>query len=118
LRLFAFTITTALIFSCETEQKFDKTSWQQRGDLGVYPNRAKMLNDLMSHHQLKGLRYKQLIHLLGDPERYSDEEPNTVTYNIVTDYGRDIDPVYIKNLEVKFNSDIVVTEVNVNKVKH
>jgi hypothetical protein len=77
-----------------------------------------MLKDLMNHHQLKGLTYKQLVDLIGEPEKYSDEEPNTATYNIVTDYGRDIDPVYIKNLEVKISSDSIVTDANINEIKH
>jgi hypothetical protein len=77
-----------------------------------------MLNDLMNHHQLKGLSYKQFIELLGEPETYSDEQLNTATYNIVTDYGRDIDLVYIKNLEVKFSADSVVTDVKINEIKH
>jgi hypothetical protein len=104
--------------SCNQGQKFDKAFWQQRGDLGIYPKREKMLKDLMSHHQLKGLTYKQLIDLLGEPETDSDEESNTATYNILTDYGRDIDPVYIKNLDVKFSSDSIVTDVNINEIKH
>ena len=74
-----------------------------------------MLNDLMNHHRLKGLTYKQLIDLLGEPEKYSDEAANTATYNILTDYGKDIDPVYIKNLEVKFSSDSIVTDGNINE---
>lgn len=97
---------------------FNKTSWQQNGDLGMSPEREKMLKDLMSNHQLKELTYKQLIDLLGEPENYMDEEPTTATYNIVTNYGRDIDPVYIKNLEVKFSPDSIVIDVNINEIKN
>ncbi len=77
-----------------------------------------MLKDLMNNHGLKGLNYTQLIDLLGEPDKYSDEEPNTVTYNIVSDYGRDIDPIFLKNLEVKFSSDSIVTDLNINEIKH
>jgi len=84
----------------------------------MYPERNKMLKDLVKNYRIKGLNYNQLIDLLGEPEKYSDEEPNTVTYNIVTDYGRDIDPVFIKNLEVKFSSDSIVIDVNINEIKH
>ena len=112
-------ITIAIfVCSCNSDRKFDKTAWQQRGDLGIYPEREKMLKDLMNNHQLKGLKYNQIIDLLGEPENYSDEEPNTITYNIVTDYGRDIDPVFIKNLEVKFSSDSILTDVNINEIKN
>lgn len=98
--------------------KFDKMAWNEKGDLGTYPNRKKMLKDLLNNYQLKGLTYKQLIDLLGEPETYSDEEPNTATYNIVTDYGGDIDPVYIKNLEVKFGADSIMRNVTINEIKH
>lgn len=77
-----------------------------------------MLNDLINSHQLKGLPYKQLIDLLVEPERYSDEEQNAATYNLAIDYGRDIDPIYIKYFEVKFSSDNIVTDMNIREVKH
>jgi hypothetical protein len=118
LRLLVFVIVAAFVCSCNSNQKFDKTAWQQRGDLGLYPKREKMLKDLINNYQLKRLNYKQVIELLGEPEKYSNEGPNTVTYNVVTDYGPDIDPVYIKNLEVKFNSDSIVTDININEIKH
>lgn len=107
-----------LIVACNQSQPFDKSAWKEKGDLNIYPNRDKMLDDLMNHHQLKGLTYKQLIDLLGEPEKYSDEKPNSVTYNIAIDYGRDIDPVYIKNMEVKFSSDSIVTDVNLKEIRH
>ena len=84
----------------------------------MYPQRERMLRDIINKHQLKGLKYKQMIELLGEPENYTDEEVNTETYNIVVDYGRDIDPVYIKHLEVKFNSDSIVTDVYIKEIKH
>ena len=112
------TIFALLVVACNQTQKFDKSAWREKGDLNIYPNRDKMSKDLMNHHQLKGLTYKQIIDLLGEPEKYSDEEPNTATYNIVTDYGKDIDPVYIKNLEVKFSTDSIATDVNIKEIKH
>jgi hypothetical protein len=118
LRLLVFVIIAAFACSCNSNQKFDKTAWQQRGDLGLYPEREKMLKDLMNNYQLKRLTFKKVIELLGEREKYSDEEPNTVTYNIVTGYGPDIDPVYIKNLEVKFSSDSIVADIHVNEIKH
>ena len=72
----------------------------------------------MNGHQLKGLTYKQLVELLGEPEEYSDTEPNTAYYNVDTDYRHDIDPVYIKNPKVKLNGDSIVTDVNIDEIKH
>ncbi len=108
-----------LLFSyCSHEKKFDKALWQQRGDLGIYPERTKMLNDLLKNNNLKGLTYKQVINLLGIPEKYADGYPNIITYNIEEDYRWDIDPVYIKNLDIEFNSDSVVTEISIREINH
>jgi len=118
LRLIVIAVFALFVSACNQDQKFEKAAWSERGDLGIYPNREKMLKDLINHRQLIGLSYKKIIELLGEPEKYSDEKQNTATYNIVTDYERDIDPVYIKNLEVKFSSDSIVTDVNINELKH
>jgi hypothetical protein len=107
-----------VILSCSQNRRFDQYAWGEKGDLGIYPNRDEMLKDLMNNHQLKGLAYKQLVELLGEPENNSDAEPNVAYYNVVTDYGRDIDPVYVKNLQVKFNSDSIVTDVVISEIKH
>ncbi|TDH26900.1 hypothetical protein EXU57_08830 [Segetibacter sp. 3557_3] len=99
-------------------KKFEKSAWNEKGDLGIYPNRDKMLKDIMNNHRLRGLTYTQLVELLGEPEDYSDVNPNTVYYNVVTEYGRDIDPVYLKNLEIGLSSDSVVIDVNIKEFKH
>ena len=74
MKFIVITIFTLLVVACNQTQKFDKSAWKERGDLNIYPNRDKMLEDLMNHHQLKGLTYKQVIELLGEPEKYSDEK--------------------------------------------
>lgn len=118
MKLIVLIISLLSILSCKQDQKFDKAAWSEKGDLGIFPNRNKMLNDLMKNHQLKGLTHKQLVELLGEPEEYSDTEPNTAYYNVVTDYGRDIDPVCTKNLKIKLNGDSIVTDVNIYEIKH
>ncbi|MES2379512.1 MAG: hypothetical protein V4538_00620 [Bacteroidota bacterium] len=102
-----FLSTCILLVSCE-KSKFDKIGWNEKGDLGSYPKRKSMLNDLIENHKLKGIKYKELIELLGLPENYSDEEYNTMTYNIEIDYGFDIDPTYSKHLKIELAIDSVV----------
>jgi hypothetical protein len=107
-----------ILFSCKNDIKFEKNGWNQKGNLNSYPNRESMLKDLTENHKLKGIAYPKLIDLLGLPENYSDEKFNTMTYNIVTEYGNDIDPVYIKNLEIKLAKDSIVENYKVVEIKH
>src|SRR5258708_2572527 len=81
--------------------KFDKVKWTKEFD-GSYPERDKMLDDLLNNQKLNGLRYWQLIDLLGKPE-HDKGDSCVYYYQIIVDYGRDIDPVYIKNLELQLN---------------
>ena len=107
-----------VLFSCKSDIKFEKSGWSQKDDPDGYLKRESMLNDLLENHKLKGMQYKNLIDLLGLPENYSDQEENILTYNIVTDYGYDIDPVYIKNLEIKLAKDSIVEGYKVVEIKH
>ncbi|WP_298393071.1 hypothetical protein [Flavobacterium sp.] len=76
-----------------------------------------MINDLTLNHKLIGLSKIELVELLGEPENYSNVEPNSIYYNIVTDYGFDIDPVYIKNLKIEFNQSNQVKSFKIEETK-
>lgn len=105
-------IIIALLFfsiaSCNSNKKFDKVKWQEQGDLKIYTYRKSMLKDLTKNYKLTGLSYRQLINLIGEPEKYSDKEKDMVYYEIETDYGNDIDPVYTKTLQLKLTKDSTV----------
>jgi len=107
-----------LLTSCKDNVTFDKVGWAFQGDLGLYPNRDKMLDDLTKNKNLKGLTYRQLIDKIGEPEKNVVGDSNTIYYDIVTDYGYDIDPVYIKTLEFKFDTDSIITDFKINETKH
>ncbi len=98
--------------------KFEKSGWNQKGDLNSYKNRENMLEDLTNNHKLKGISYSKVIDLLGLPENYSDEKFNTLSYNIVTEYGNDIDPVYIKILEIKLTKDSIVENYKIVEIEN
>jgi hypothetical protein len=112
--LTTFVISTA----CTNKQKFDKSKWEFSDELGFYPNRDEMLNDLTQNEKLKGLTYRQLIDKIGEPEKNIVEESNSIYYSIVTNYGHDIDPVYSKTLEFRFNKDSVVVDFRIIETKH
>ena len=104
---FYFSILCLILISCENDIKFNKTGWLKKGDLNSFPNREKMLNDLMKNYKIKDLKYSELINLLGKPEIRTTSESISAVYNIKTEYGNDIDPVYVQELNISLNADSV-----------
>jgi len=97
-------------------QAFNKAEWAD-GDEGFgYSKRRYMLNDLIENHQIKGLTYKQLVDNIGEP--HFDSGSKNAYYNIILDYGWDIDPVYSKDLVIQLNRDSVVTSFEIKEWKH
>lgn len=92
--------------------KFDRNKWNDKNDWD-YPYRDAMADDLMKHHKLKGLSFKQLKDLLGAPENFTDAD--SIYYQLIMDYGWDIDPVHTKYLVFKLNKDSVVTGFRINE---
>ena len=92
--LMAIVLTMA---ACNGDMKFDKEKWNEQKD-PAFPSiyRKRMVGDLTAHCQLRGIKYDQLVQLLGSPD---NQDSATLTYKIVEDYGKDIDPVYTRNLE-------------------
>ncbi|MGL4629844.1 MAG: hypothetical protein ACRCVT_01465 [Leadbetterella sp.] len=107
-----------LLTSCKEKIPFDKVGWIVKDDLGLYPNREKMVDNLTKNQKLKGLTYRQLIKKIGEPDKISTSSNNTIYYNIVTNYGYDIDPVISKSLEFRFDKDSVITAFKINEIKH
>jgi len=97
--------------------KFEKTGWEYQDEPGMYPNREKMLKDLTDHYKLKGLTYRELIEKIGPDENYKSGYGTCIFYSIVTDFGRDIDPVYTKNLVFNLNKDSVVVDYEIKEWK-
>ncbi len=76
---------------------------------GVYEYREKMIDDVMDNYLKKGMTKKEVIQLLGNPDY---QENNKITYNILEEYGWDIDPVEVKNLYIFLNNDSLVEKFN------
>jgi len=104
-----------LLISCnETGQlKFDKTKWDTKDDI-EFPYRNKMLNDLTTNYKLVGLKYREILKLLGEPD-YRD----TISfgYRLIEDFGSDIDPIYSKNLAFKLDKDSIITSYKIEEWK-
>ena len=114
--LLQFGLLVLILFSCNKKEiKIDKSKWNEQTD-PLFPStyRLKMLNDLTSNYKLLGLKYSQLIGLLGVPD---NQDKSTLSYNIVVDYGHEIDPVYVKELDFIFSKDSVIKSFNVHEYK-
>jgi len=110
-------LATIFLTSCNSNEKFDKTKWQEQGDLRIYTHRKYMLNDLTKNNKLIGISYRQLINLIGEPEKANDQEKGIVYYDIETDYGNDIDPIYTKTLQLKLTKDSTVDSFTIKEWK-
>ncbi len=77
-----------------------------------------MVQDLLDNHKLTGLTTSSVTELLGEEdhvelvERSKTEGRNYITYQVLEDFGWDIDPVHTKYLVLEFNEDSVVTKVD------
>ena len=120
-RIFKVLIITAssLLLGCNdiVNIKYDKVKWDSVGDLRSYPYRERMLKDLTTHHQLRGLTYKQLIDSLGQPDNYYQDLDDSIRYDIVVDYGY-LDPKSGTYLAIGFNKDTMATGFKVVKWKN
>ena len=108
-------IATIHLVSCEPQMKFDKNGWQSGGATGYPPpSRKEMLKDLLSNYRLKGLSYRQIINLLGEPNGIDN---STVFYDIALRYDM-IDIDYAKSLLIVLDKDSIAREVKVYERKN
>ncbi len=92
--------------ACTQQKKFELIAWS-KGDIGMHPERASMVNDLLVNHQLIGLNVHQLEQKLGKPD-YT--KFNSLYYEIETRYGLlRVDPTYTKNLVFDLGLDSLVS---------
>jgi hypothetical protein len=104
-----------VLFSCQSEVKFDKIKWRIQEDPAFPPSaRKQMLNDLLTNYRLNQMNKSQIIDLLGTPDFSED---SLLLYRVEEDYGSDIDLVYTKQLEVKLKPDLSVMAVEVHEWK-
>jgi hypothetical protein len=115
-KLLSLLLGCCLVFivGCENsnKMKFDKVEWDEGDDISSPPSaRNKMLTDLIENHRLKGLKYNEVINLLGQPNAH---DSTSFSYDIVIKYDV-IDPYYVKSLWFNFSKDSVVTDFHVEE---
>ena len=77
-----------------------------------------MVNDLTKNYKLVGLKYNQLIKLLGEPESKYSTGDSTIFYTIEEYYGLDIDPISGSDLVFKLSPDSTITSFSILKFKN
>ena len=111
-------MTILLLSNCkEKEVEFDKSEWNKRID-GYYKYRENMVTDLMENHLRKGMEYNKVIELLGESGNYQNKKPNEITYEIMVDYGWNIDPMEGKELYIEFDNDSTITDIRLEHWKY
>ena len=73
-----------------------------------------MVKDLVKNVPLKGMKYRDVLELLGPPQ-YPWDHVMKIQYVIEDDFGSDIDPVYSQWLTMRFNMDSMVRSVEVEE---
>jgi hypothetical protein len=107
------TLLLGLFIACESGNKFDTASWQEKDSHGNYSNRGTMLDKLLKDIPLKGLSYRQLINLLGEPSDVLKGQPEVLYYLIEMILRPGDEPDYIKSLAIQVNADSIVIKVNI-----
>jgi hypothetical protein len=64
-----------------------------------------MTPDLIKNHLKNGMKYSDVIYILGQPENVQSPKEGEIIYEILVDYGSDIDPISGKNLILNFSKD-------------
>jgi hypothetical protein len=91
--------------------------WDEKPDLVFTPPyRKKMLKDLTTNHKLVGLKYLEIIRLLGAPN-FQDSATASFGYDIIINYDSDVDPIYTKTLNFTISKDSVIISFKVNEWK-
>lgn len=103
------------LYSCSRGTGFNSAGWKTKDGI-TYPYRDNMYADLLKKHNLRGYTYKQVIKLLGDPD-YDDtiDKKHFVYYEILTDFGTEIDPVYTKTLVIELDSGRNVKDYRIDE---
>lgn len=96
--------------SCKSEKEnFNQKKWNNyKSGSGSKENRLSMIDDLLKNYIKKGITYKELTDIIGEHENYSNLEKNLIGYELMVDYGWDIDPVKDAKLIIELSQDSIV----------
>jgi len=102
-------ISSVVLFGCHRNEPFTTEKWKS-GDGLQFPLRNSILEDLTQHHQLKGMTYKQVQHLLSYPD---NRDSAALYYQVIETYNNLGKRDHIKNLVLYMNKDSVITRFEI-----
>lgn len=94
----------------KVQTAFESSQWQEKKGRD-YPHRDAMLDDLVSSQRLKVLRHKEILNLLGPPDR-TDSLYLFYRVDQKRIYGW---PLHTKTLVIKLKADSSVHWVKIHK---
>jgi len=107
--VFCFLILASLAGCKRTNGVFTTQKWLE-GDGLKFPLRDELLDDLVQHHKLKGVKYNEIQHLLGYPDGQDSE---SFYYQVVETLTNMHKPEHIKKLVFYMGKDSVITRFEV-----
>ena len=108
-------VLSICIAGCNRPMSFEKNGWQKKFN-GDYPDRDAMVQDLLDNHTLVGLTTRLITEFLGEEDRVElvgkpkTDGRNYMTYQVLEEFGSDIDPVHTKYLVLEYNEDSIITK--------
>ncbi|MBS1769733.1 MAG: hypothetical protein JSS77_08715 [Acidobacteria bacterium] len=118
----ALLLLSICLIGCDRSIPFVKSGWQEKVD-GAFPNRDAMVEDLLHNHTLVGLTTRSVSNLLGEEDRVElvgkpkVDGRNYMTYQVLEDFGWDIDPVHTKYLVLEFSKDSIIMKTELREWK-
>ncbi|MEO5775708.1 MAG: hypothetical protein ABIQ27_02315 [Flavobacterium sp.] len=100
---------------CVTKLKFDKSLWLKNQQKDCYRDREKMLYDLLDNYKIKGLKYPEIVKLLGNAEIESTSHSKSIKYIVSTENDSTIEQNYYKELIIFLDRDSIAESVMVAK---
>ena len=102
-------VTIVAFSGCHREQNFTREKWDMSSDEGLtFQVRDGIVNDLLKNYKLKGVKYKQIVHLLRYPQF---KDSTHFYYEIIDTHDNMHRPDHIKNLVFYMGKDSVITNV-------
>ncbi|HEY0245063.1 MAG TPA: hypothetical protein VGC01_05830, partial [Mucilaginibacter sp.] len=96
--------------ACTRQDNFTSAKWDSTKDGVTFVERNEIVNDLIQHYQLKGLKYRKIVQLLKYPQ-YKDSV--SFYYEIRDDYNNMHQRTHVKNLLFHMTKDSVITKVEI-----